>query len=171
MIPAVQPSAAAVRQPSQPVMQAVQPPAVAERPASQPVMQAVQPTASVSTRPAAASVPAPALTPSELERESGEQPTGAHPRDLSDELLQAVSTALRGFPEVEWACVMHDASDIPILGVRVDPSFMSRVAQITDAVIGLAHQHGGELQVLLLSTPELVRGARKDGKAFYPWKR
>jgi hypothetical protein len=108
----------------------------------------------------------------EAERESGEQEKQATgPLSLPDALLHAMSQALRAFPEVEWACVMSDDSDLPVVGVRVDPSFLNRVAQITDAIVSSADKQGQQVQVLLLNTIELVKNARKNGKAFYPWKR
>jgi hypothetical protein len=90
---------------------------------------------------------------------------------LSDALRHGISAALRSFPEVEWACVVADESAIPVIGLRVDPSFLNRVADITDAVLGAAEKLGGELQVLLLNNPELVKSAHKNGQAFYPWRK
>lgn len=108
----------------------------------------------------------------EAERESGEQEKQATgPLSLPDALLHGMSQALRAFPEVEWACVMSDDSDLPVVGVRVDPSFLNRVAQITDAIVSSADKQGQQVQVLLLNTFDLVKNARKNGKAFYPWKR
>lgn len=66
---------------------------------------------------------------------------------------------------------MSDGSDIPLIGVRVDPSFLNRVADITDAIMDVGDKQALELQVLLLNNQELVKNARKNGKAFYPWKR
>lgn len=107
-----------------------------------------------------------------------DEPSAAEPeRDpmapavLPDPLLQGISTGLRSFPEVEWACVLSDGSDLPVIGVRVDPSFLNRVTQISDGILGIGDKHEQPLQVLLLNTPDLVRNARKQGKAFFPWKR
>jgi hypothetical protein len=107
------------------------------------------------------------------DRQSGEQERQPGvPPTLPDALLHAVSQALRSFPEVEWACVLpDDESELPVMGVRVDPSFLSRVAEITDAILGSAEKHGQPVQVLLLNNPDLVKSARKQGKAFFPWKR
>ena len=106
------------------------------------------------------------------ERESGEQERDLTlPAELPDALLQAISGGLRAFPEVEWACVLTDGTDLPVIGVRVDPSFLNRVAQITDGILGIGDKEGQELQVLLLNTPDLMKSSRKAGKAFYPWKR
>ena len=90
---------------------------------------------------------------------------------ISDTALQALSAGLRGFPEVEWACVLSDGSDIPLIGLRIDPSFLNRVADITDAVMDVGEQQALSLQVLLLNNQELVKNARKNGRAFYPWRR
>jgi hypothetical protein len=85
--------------------------------------------------------------------------------------LEALSTGLRGFPEVEWACVLSDGSDSPQIAVRIDPSFLNRVADITDVILDVGEEHAHTLQVLLLNNQELVKRARKNGRAFYPWKR
>jgi len=90
---------------------------------------------------------------------------------LEDKLRLGISAALRAFPEVEWACVASDESAIPVIGVRVDPSFLNRVAEITDAILGAAEKQGVELQVLLLNNTELVKSAHKNGHAFYPWRK
>jgi hypothetical protein len=90
---------------------------------------------------------------------------------LTDALRLGISAALRAFPEVEWACVVADESVIPVIGVRVDPSFLNRVAEITDAILGAAEKQGVELQVLLLNNAELVKSAHKNGSAFYPWRK
>lgn len=113
--------------------------------------------------------------PSRLDEPTLAERTGTHPgiapANLPDTVLHGISTGLRSFPEVEWACVMSDGSDIPLIGVRVDPSFLNRVADITDAIMDVGDKQALELQVLLLNNQELVKNARKNGKAFYPWKR
>ncbi|HEX4353856.1 MAG TPA: hypothetical protein VHZ95_13095, partial [Polyangiales bacterium] len=73
--------------------------------------------------------------------------------------------------EVEWACLLSDGSEIPLVGLRVDPSFLNRVADITDAILDVGDKHAIELQVMLLNNTELVKNARRHGRAFYPWKR
>jgi hypothetical protein len=90
---------------------------------------------------------------------------------LADEVLRGISGGLRAFPEVEWACVLSDGSEIPLIGLRVDPSFLNRVADITDAVMGAGEKHSADLQVMLLNNQELMKNARRHGKAFYPWRR
>jgi hypothetical protein len=90
---------------------------------------------------------------------------------LSDTLRLGISAALRAFPEVEWACVVSDESTIPVIGVRVDPSFLNRVTEITDGILGASEKQGIELQVLLLNNADLVKSAHKHGHAFYPWRK
>jgi hypothetical protein len=90
---------------------------------------------------------------------------------ISDTALQALCAGLRGFPEVEWACVLSDGSEIPFIAVRVDPSYLNRVADITDVIMDVGDQQSLTLQVLLLNNQDLVKRARKHGHAFYPWRR
>ena len=59
----------------------------------------------------------------------------------------------------------------PVVGVRVDPSFLNRVADITDAILDSAEKQGIALQVLLLNNAELVKSAHRNGYAFYPWRK
>jgi hypothetical protein len=91
--------------------------------------------------------------------------------NLTDGLRDAIASALRGFPEVEWACVASDDSEMPLIGVRVDPSFLNRVADITDAILDHCEKQGLDLQVLLLNNSELVKSAHKFGQAIYPWRK
>jgi hypothetical protein len=93
------------------------------------------------------------------------------PSTLSDTALQALCAGLRAFPEVEWACVLLDGSDTPQIALRIDPSFLNRVTDITDAVLEVGEQQSLVLQVLLLNNQDLVKHARKSGRAFYPWRR
>jgi hypothetical protein len=90
---------------------------------------------------------------------------------LPEDVLRGISLALRAFPEVEWACVLSDSSEIPVIALRVDPSFLNRVADITDAIMDSADKQAPGVQVMLLNNIEQVKNARRHGKAFYPWKR
>ena len=90
---------------------------------------------------------------------------------LSDELLDGISDQLRQFPEVEWACETSDGSSVPIVGLRVDPSFLNRVAEITAAITDTAQRVGAPLTVLLLTDPERMREARAAGNVFFPGRR
>ena len=88
---------------------------------------------------------------------------------VSDTALEALSSELQGFPEVEWACVLVDESDVPLIGVRIDPSFLNRVADITDVILDVGERQSVTLQVLLLNNQDQVKNARRNGRAFYPW--
>jgi hypothetical protein len=88
---------------------------------------------------------------------------------VPDTALEALSSELRGFPEVEWACLLVDDSDLPQIGVRIDPSFLNRVADITDVILDVGERQSVALQVLLLNNQDLVKNARRNGRAFYPW--
>jgi hypothetical protein len=110
----------------------------------------------------------PTLADRMLVRETRATPAGSA---ISDVALLALSSGLRGFPEVEWACVLSDGSEIPQIGLSIDPSFLNRVADITDAIMDVGEQQSLALQVLLLNNQELVKNARKNGRAFYPWRR
>ena len=88
---------------------------------------------------------------------------------VPDTALEALSSELRGYPEVEWACVLVDESDVPLIGVRVDPSFLNRVADITDVILDVGERQAVTLQVLLLNNQDQVKNARRNGRAFYPW--
>jgi hypothetical protein len=108
--------------------------------------------------------------PTLAERTGNARGLGISRAGLSDTMLQGLCGGLRGFPEVEWACVLSDGSEIPLIGVRVDPSFLNRVADITDAIMDVADKYSAQLQVLLLNNQELVKNARRFGKTFYPWQ-
>ena len=110
--------------------------------------------------------------PTIAERSSSSDKSLAPPKQaLADELLRGIAGGLRAFPEVEWACVLSDGSEIPLVGLRVDPSFLNRVADITDAILGVGDKYATVLQVMLLNNQELIKNARRHGRAFYPWRR
>lgn len=90
---------------------------------------------------------------------------------LSEAALGAVAEALRGYPEVEWACEVSDGTEVPVIGVRVSPQFMTRAAQIEQATLAAGTARGAELRVLLLSDAAVMREARTHGAAFFPWKK
>jgi hypothetical protein len=90
---------------------------------------------------------------------------------LDDALLGQLADALRQYPEVEWACEVSDGSAVPLIGVRVQPSFLTRVNEITAAVIAVAKSQKMQLSVLLLSDPQQMREARTQGTAFFPWRK
>ncbi len=90
---------------------------------------------------------------------------------LSDAVLDRVSEALRGYPEVEWACEVGDGSAMPVIGIRVDPGFAQRAPEIKSAVAEAAAKHGAKLTVMLLGDPQQMREARAAGNAFFPWRK
>jgi hypothetical protein len=109
--------------------------------------------------------------PTVTERGMTHAGTGDPRTVLPDATLQALCAGLRAFPEVEWACVLSDGSEIPLIALRIDPSFLNRVTDITDVIMDVAEEQALGLQVLLLNNQELVKRARKHGHAFYPWRR
>lgn len=100
------------------------------------------------------------------------QHMGAPP---SDDLLEQLSNVLRGYPEVEWACLAmvarNGAAAVPTVAIRVDPSFRTRVNDIMVAVREAGAKGHAALDVMLLDDPALIRFARSDGTMFYPWRR
>ena len=147
--------------------------------ASVPVQPGVTSPASTSagqpdTRPLTFAATQAQVTGADATLEGGEAETPANDvvgNELSDTMLQALCAGLRAFPEVEWACVLSDGSDTPQIALRIDPSFLNRVADITDVVLEVGEQESRVLQVLLLNNQDLVKNARKSGRAFYPWRR
>jgi hypothetical protein len=109
--------------------------------------------------------------PTIAERSSADKSLAPPKQALADELLRGIAGGLRAFPEVEWACVLSDGSEIPLVGLRVDPSFLNRVADITDAILGVGDKYATVLQVMLLNNQDLIKNARRHGRAFYPWRR
>lgn len=169
------PTPVQIKHPSQPGHRPPTPPEQKPVSGPRPVIQDIPQLAPANVQ---APPPAPAAPPPAAPR--NDEPTlaertGNIPNPLAvqlpDMILQGISVGLRGFPEVEWACVMSDGSDIPLIGVRVDPSFLNRVADITDAIMDVGDKQELALQVLLLNNQELVKNARKNGRAFYPWRR
>jgi hypothetical protein len=106
--------------------------------------------------------------------EEEELPPGAlrPPREPIDEtLLAEFSDELRKYPEVEWACDVSDGSDIPVVAVRVDPSFTQREAEIEKAVRACAAARATAVTVLMLGDPQVMRTARAEGEVFFPWRK
>ena len=93
----------------------------------------------------------------------------------SDELIKELSAALRGYPEVEWACLLNlargPAPVVPGVAVRITPDFRQHVAEITTRVREAGSSQGATLDVLLLDDAELTKAARTLGTHFYPWRK
>ncbi|MFI5309544.1 MAG: SseB family protein, partial [Polyangiales bacterium] len=71
-------------------------------------------------------------------------------KPLADALLSAIADALRKYPEVEWACEVGNGSPLPLIGLRIEPSFLTRAGEIEAAVMAIASAQKTDLQVLLL---------------------
>lgn len=99
-------------------------------------------------------------------------PLGSEP---SDELIEALTNVLRGYPEVEWACFVSAARGptraVPTIGVRVDTGFRQRVGEIVTELRGTSEAAGAALDVLLLDDANVLRAARGEGLVFYPWRK
>jgi len=93
----------------------------------------------------------------------------------SDELLDKLSTVLRGYPEVEWAAFCSASrgptDPVPTVGLRVDTSYRARVNDIIGDLREAGSKVGASVDVLLLDDPKLVRSARADAIVFFPWRR
>ncbi len=96
------------------------------------------------------------------------------PQPLSEELQDAVSEKLRQYPEVEWACTAgtkRGEEILSVIGLRVDPSFATRVDEIIAGVAEQCVQQGSQVQVLHLTSPAQLGNARELGEVFYPWRK
>ena len=93
----------------------------------------------------------------------------------SDTLAASLSTALSAYPEVEWATLFGSARNpkkiLPTLGLRIDPSFRPRVAEILASARSAGEKVGVLLDTVLLDDQQLLRQARSVGTAIYPWRR
>lgn len=87
----------------------------------------------------------------------------------SDALLDALEATLRGYPEVEWACLGTMGDGRRALGLRVEARIRQRVQEIANRA-GLAASPDA-LPVVLLDDPGHMRRARQDALVFFPWRR
>jgi hypothetical protein len=90
---------------------------------------------------------------------------------LDEGLLQNIANTLRNYPEVEWACEVSDGSEVPVVGVRIDPSFLKREAEISAEIAAAGEARGTALTVLVLATAPQMREARARGNLFFPWRK
>lgn len=101
---------------------------------------------------------------------------GAPDAPPSDDFLDAAFLVLKDYPEVEWAswCAARNAdtgATCPAVAMRVDAGYRMRVDEIVGAVADAGTKAGHDrVEVLLLDDPELLRTAKTDGVAFYPWR-
>lgn len=93
----------------------------------------------------------------------------------TDALLDGLSDVLRGYPEVEWACLALVSSaaqpEVPAVMIRIDSTFRTRVGEINAGIAAAAKSLGTELRTVLLDDPTLMRAARSVGKPFFPWRK
>jgi hypothetical protein len=82
-----------------------------------------------------------------------------------DALLDRLEAILRGYPEVEWACI-GSASAQPALGLRIDQRMRKRLEALADAV---AKASG--LVVVTLDDPSHFKAAKGEAFVFFPWRR
>lgn len=91
-----------------------------------------------------------------------------------DTFLDALADIMRGFPEVEWACLFilnNDDSPSLALGLRLDQGFRTRQDEITALLEARAVANREPIRVVLLDDPAWSRVARNEALMFYPWRR
>ncbi|MFK7986561.1 MAG: hypothetical protein AB8I08_11105 [Sandaracinaceae bacterium] len=95
--------------------------------------------------------------------------------EVPDALYDSLSTVLREYPEVEWACLVNAARGpspaVPAIGLRVDTGFRQRINELIGALRQAGDAQGASLQVLLLDDATLMRSARGTGTVFFPWRK
>lgn len=82
------------------------------------------------------------------------------------QLLDMLEIVLREYPEVEWACLgVVDGG--PAIGLRLDARLRNRVEDLAKE---LGRVSNG-MPMLLLDDPQLMRSARTEAYAFFPWRK
>jgi hypothetical protein len=93
----------------------------------------------------------------------------------SDALLAALAEVLRGYPEVEWACLVSadrgQTEGAASVALRIEPAFRKHLAELSVRLHDASSEHGRGLEVLMLDTPEQMKLARSIGLPFYPWRK
>lgn len=84
------------------------------------------------------------------------------PEEVTLDRLEAI---LRGYPEVEWAC-LGIANGMPAIGLRIDARIRNRVGDLATAV-----QQAGQLAVVVLDDMAHFKSAKSDAFVFFPWRR
>ena len=82
-----------------------------------------------------------------------------------DAMLDRLEAILRGYPEVEWAC-LGIANGTPAIGLRIDLRIRNRVGDLASAV-----QQAGQLAVVVLDDMAHFKSAKSDAFVFFPWRR
>lgn len=92
-----------------------------------------------------------------------------------DDLLNELSDVLRGYPEVEWACLVNatraDSAEGVSVALRIEPAFRKNLSEIAQRLREVSGQHGLQYDVLMLDTAEQMKQARSIGMPFYPWRK
>lgn len=92
-----------------------------------------------------------------------------------DDLLDELSDVLRGYPEVEWACLVSssraDSHERASVALRIEPVFRKNLAEITRRLREASSHHGHSYDVLVLDTADQMKQARNIGVPFYPWRK
>ena len=155
---------------------AAQPMAAAPAPAAPPAHATPAAPAPIAA-PAAPAAPAtPASTEAAAAEPARDRKTTADEltepfETIDDVTLSAIADDLRKYPEVEWACELSDGSELPVIGVRIEPSYLARAPEIEAHVRNAAREHGTRLLVLLLTENATTKQARAVGRMFFPWKK
>lgn len=89
-------------------------------------------------------------------------PPGVQPEDALVDRLEAL---LRGYPEVEWACI-GSVNAQAALGLRVDARMRMRLEVLAEAV---AKASG--FAVITLDDPMHFKAAKSEAFVFFPWRR
>jgi hypothetical protein len=90
-----------------------------------------------------------------------------------DEVLEAWASALRSYPQVEWACVGDMVAPTRLtqttIGIALNPLFIDSINDIQTHLRGesLVPQ---SIEIRLIDTPELAAEAKERAVIFYPWK-
>jgi hypothetical protein len=92
-----------------------------------------------------------------------------------ENLLDALASVLKDYPEVEWASFVQagrgGSEPVPSVAVRVEPQFRKNLNEISVKLREAGIALGSAVDVLLLDTPEQMKQARSLGKPFYPWRK
>ena len=103
--------------------------------------------------------------------EAAAEDEGAIANLLDDDAFTRIGDSLRQYPEVEWACQIAAGEGLAVIGVRVDPSFMTRAGEIAGAVEKAGKAGGDPVKVEMLTDPKAMREARNEGEVFFPWRK
>jgi hypothetical protein len=91
----------------------------------------------------------------------------------TDALIVAFTQVLRGYCEVEWACLVGEAERAEALSVvlRIEPALRTHMAEISAKLRRAAAEQNASCDVLVLDTADQIKRARIIGLPFYPWRK